>query len=127
MRDVLEWGYTPGRKDPLFHAIGVAHGLRYLSLRAIVTRAILLFPAYARGNQGLTEIPGSWYTPRMRKSLFKDLGPVTIEGLGHPMALEERIRILNERMKSQDVARKRVDGRIIAAEKRTVRRISKAS
>jgi len=62
----------------------------------------------------------------MRKSLFKDFGPITIEGLGHPMALEERIRILNERMKSQDVARKRIDQPIVAATKRTVRRISQA-
>jgi hypothetical protein len=63
----------------------------------------------------------------MQKSLFKDLGPVTIEGLGHPMALEERILILNKRLKNQDDERKLIDKPIIAAEKRTVRRISKAS
>jgi hypothetical protein len=63
----------------------------------------------------------------MQKSLFKDLGPVTIEGLGHPMALEERILILNKRLKNQDDERKLIDKPIIAAEKRTVRRISQAT
>lgn len=53
MRVNKERGYTPAREDPLFHAIGVAHALRYLSLRAIV---ILLFPAYAHVG-GLTGTP----------------------------------------------------------------------
>jgi hypothetical protein len=55
----------------------------------------------------------------MRESLFKDLGPITVEGLGHPMALEERIFILNQRMKEIHAARTvKIDKRIVAAAKR---------
>lgn len=43
------------------------------------------------------------------------------------MALEERILILNKRLKNQDDERKLIDKPIIAAEKRTVRRISQAT
>jgi hypothetical protein len=54
----------------------------------------------------------------MRKSLFKELAPLTEEVINEPLALEERTFILNERLKDIDRARKRIDGRIIAAEKR---------
>jgi hypothetical protein len=56
----------------------------------------------------------------MRESLFKDLPRMTADVIAFPMALEERTFILNERMKDIGRARTRIDGRIVAAEKRFV-------
>jgi hypothetical protein len=54
----------------------------------------------------------------MRETFFRDLPPLTAEEAAKPLALEERTFILNERLKEIGRARIRIDGRIIAAERR---------